>query len=212
MTIVALIRHGETPWHAENRYCGRTDLPLTEAGELQALELAGWAGTTPALRAVYSSTLTRAVRTAVPSATVAGVPHRTDDRLVELDFGEAEGMTSEEMSRRWPEARDAFVADPYANPLPGGEDPRDAIARGREAVVDAVRSGEGGVVLVVCHSTLLRLLTCGLTGADPSEYRRLYPKVANTSGAILKCDTGGEGWELLAFNPVLTREGVGWQV
>ncbi|MEV0645465.1 histidine phosphatase family protein [Phytomonospora sp. NPDC050363] len=210
-TIIALIRHGETPWHRENRYCGRTDLPLTETGERQAAELAGWAAATPALSAVHSSTLTRAIRTAAPAADAAGLPHLTDDRLVELDFGAAEGLTAEEMSRRWPRAREAFVADPVANPLPGGEDPWDAIARGSAAVDDAARAHVGGVVLVVCHSTLLRLVACHLTGADPAEYRRLYPKVGNTSGAILRrpVDAAAEAWELLAFNPVLTREGFG---
>lgn len=209
MTIVALIRHGETPWHAENRYCGRTDLPLTEAGERQAAVLAGWAAATPALKAVRSSTLTRAIRTAAPAAAAAGLAHVTDDRLVELDFGDAEGLTSVEMELRFPKERAAFVADPFSDPLPGGEDPRDAIARGSAAVLDAARAGEGGVSLVVCHSTLLRLLTCHLTGGDPSEYRRAYPKVGNTSGAILRWN-GGHGWDLLAFNPVLTREGVAW--
>ncbi|GIG67394.1 histidine phosphatase family protein [Phytomonospora endophytica] len=209
MTIVALIRHGETPWHAENRYCGRTDLPLTGNGERQAEALAGWAAVTPALRAVRSSTLTRAIRTAAPAAAGAGLPHVTDDRLVELDFGEAEGLTSAEMELRWPKERAAFVADPVGDPLPGGEDPRAAIARGSAAVLDAALAGAGGVSLVVCHSTLLRLLTCHFTGVDPSEYRRAYPKVGNASGAILRRMDGGD-WELLAFNPVLTRAGVAW--
>lgn len=209
MTVVALIRHGETPWHAENRYCGRTDLPLTERGEQQAAALAGWAASTPALRAVRSSTLRRAVRTAAPAASAAGLAHVIDDRLVELDFGEAEGLTSAEMEKRWPKERAAFVADPVAAPLPGGEDPLAAIARGSAAVLDAARAGEGGVSLVVCHSTLLRLLTCHLTGTNPAEYRRAFPKVGNTSGAILRWK-GGPDWELLAFNPVLTREGVAW--
>jgi probable phosphoglycerate mutase len=199
VTLVYLVRHGETPWHAENRYCGRTDLPLTERGRRQAEELASWAATA-GLAAVYSSTLRRARDTAAPAAAAAGVPHQVDERLVELDFGLAEGLTSAEMRERWPEQRAAFERDPVANPLPGGEDPKAAIARGCEALDEIVAAHPRGTVLVVCHSTLLRLVTCELVGLDPSRYRELFPRVANTSGAVLRHD---EGWELVEFNPSL---------
>lgn len=199
MTLVYLVRHGETPWHAENRYCGRTDLSLTERGRQQAEELAAWAATA-GLAVVYSSTMRRARDTAAPAAAAAGVPHRVDDRLVELDFGLAEGLTSAEMRERWPERRAAFERDPVANPLPEGEDPKAAIARGRDALDEIVAAYPHGTVLVVCHSTFLRLVTCELAGMDPSQYRELFPRVDNTSGAVLRHDTG---WELLAFNPVL---------
>ena len=232
MTLLYLVRHGETPWHAENRYCGRTDLPLTDNGRRQAEALAGWAarlrGTAATagdaspdsagsdsaspeglaagevgggLTAVYSSPLTRARETATAAAAAAGVPLEIDERLTELDFGEAEGLTSAEMRRRWPERRAAFEADPVAYPLPGGEDPRAAIVRGGAALAEIVAKHPYGTVLVVCHSTLLRLLTCQLTGIDPSRYRAEFPTVANTSGAVLRHD--GAAWTLLEFNPVL---------
>jgi probable phosphoglycerate mutase len=221
MTLLYLVRHGETPWHAENRYCGRTDLPLTGNGRRQAEALAGWAarlhGTAATadsaiadsavgaevggLVAVYSSPLIRARDTAALAAAAAGVPLEIDDRLVELDFGEAEGLTSAEMRRRWPERRAAFEADPVAYPLPGGEDPRAAIVRGGAALAEIGARHPYGSVLVVCHSTLLRLLTCQLTGIDPSRYRAEFPTVANTSGAVLRHD--GAAWTVLEFNPVL---------
>ncbi|MGH3648288.1 MAG: histidine phosphatase family protein [Micromonosporaceae bacterium] len=201
MTVVYLVRHGETAWHAENRYCGRTDLPLTERGRQQAEVLAGWAATA-GVDAVFSSTLSRARDTAALAAKAAGVPHTADERLVELDFGLAEGLTSAEMKQRWPAQRAAFERDPVANPLPGGEEPRAAVARGSAALGDIVGRHRHGLVLVVCHSTFLRLLTCQLTGTDPARYRTEYPKVANTSGAVLRRDDTG-GWRLLAFNPTL---------
>lgn len=209
-TIVLLVRHGETAYHHENRYCGRTDLPLTDVGRQQAAALAAWAGTA-GLDAVYSSTLRRAVDTAAPAARAAGVCHETDERLVELDFGLAEGLTAAEMAETWPEERADFVADPVANPLPGGEHPRVAIARGRGAVSDVVERHPGGVVLVVCHSTLLRLLTLDLIGDDPSRYRQRFPKVGNTSGAVLRHLGSEQAWELVDFNPVLTEGAPGHQ-
>lgn len=200
MPLIYLVRHGETPWHAENRYCGRTDLPLTERGQAQAKQLAGWAADA-GLTAVHSSTLTRAKETAKGAADQAGVPHQVDPRLVELDFGLAEGLTAAEMRQRFPAERTAFEADPVAHPLPGGEDPRQAIERGARALDEIVGKHSDGTVLVVCHSTLLRLLTCHLVGIDPARYRDEFPAVANTSGAVLRHDAGS--WSLLEFNPTL---------
>ncbi|MGH3730320.1 MAG: histidine phosphatase family protein [Micromonosporaceae bacterium] len=200
MTVLYLVRHGETAWHTDNRYCGRTDLPLTGRGLRQAQALATWAAGA-GLDAVFSSTLLRARDTAVLAAQAAGVAHRTDERLVELDFGLAEGLTSAEMAQRWPAERAAFERDPAGHPLPGGEDPFAAIARGQAAVGEIVGRHPDGVVLVVCHSTFLRLLTCHLTAIDPSRYRTEFPKVANTSGAVLRHDS--DGWRLLDFNPAL---------
>lgn len=207
-TVVLLVRHGETSYHHENRYCGRTDLPLTGTGRRQAEALAGWAGTA-GLDAVYSSTLRRAVDSAAPAARAAGVRPGTDARLVELDFGLAEGLTAAEMTERWPRERAAFVADPVAHPLPGGEDPVAAIQRSRAAVTELVARHPGGRVLVVCHSTLLRLLTLDLTGGDPSRYRQRFPKVGNTSGAVVRHRGPEQDWELLDFNPELAKNASG---
>lgn len=201
MTLIYLVRHGETPWHAENRYCGRTDIGLTDDGRRQAAQLAEWAAGA-GLAAVYSSPLIRARVTAAGAAHRAGVPHQVDPRLAELDFGDAEGLTPAEMRQRFPAARAAFEADPVAHHLPGGEDPRHAIARGEAALDEIVSKHPDGAVLVVCHGTLLRLLTCHLTGLDPSSYRDRFPKVTNTSGAVLRHEAGS--WSLLEFNPPLT--------
>ncbi|GAA5118177.1 histidine phosphatase family protein [Haloechinothrix salitolerans] len=201
-TRLYLLRHGETPFHDGNRYCGRTDVPLTEAGEAQARRLAGWAARA-GLDAVYSSPLVRAVRTAEPAARAAGLRTHIDDRLIELDFGEAEGLTSRDMARRWPERRAAFERDPVANPLPGGEDPRAAITRAMAVVSDIAKRHRGETVLAVCHSTLLRLVTCALTGIDPADYRREFPVVHNVSGAELVHDDAHDMWRLVAFNPAL---------
>ncbi|NUT12685.1 MAG: histidine phosphatase family protein, partial [Nonomuraea sp.] len=55
MTDLVLVRHGETVWHAENRYAGTSDVDLTERGRDQAAMLAAWAAEA-GLAAVWSST------------------------------------------------------------------------------------------------------------------------------------------------------------
>ena len=73
MTDLVLVRHGETVWHAENRYAGVSDVALTPRGEEQAARLARWARTA-GLVAVWSSPLSRARRTAQGCAGAADLP------------------------------------------------------------------------------------------------------------------------------------------
>src|SRR5690349_21899670 len=128
MTYLVLVRHGETIWHAENRYAGSTDIALTARGTEQAAELAGWAKTAR-LAEVWASTLSRAQLTAAACAEVSGTPLQVDARLRELDFGDGEGLTAAEMAQRFPDALRAFRVDPVTHHLPGGEDPVAAAQR-----------------------------------------------------------------------------------
>lgn len=117
--MLYLVRHGETTWHAENRYAGSTDVALTEVGTAQAERLARWAETHP-IDAVYASGLSRAVITATPSATALGLVISVDPALREVDFGKGEGLTSTEMLASFPDAAARFRDSPATFPLPGG--------------------------------------------------------------------------------------------
>ncbi|MEU9836191.1 histidine phosphatase family protein [Streptosporangium sp. NPDC048047] len=197
MTRLVLARHGETVWHAENRYAGVTDVELTPRGHEQAGRLAAWSAEA-GLSAVWTSTLSRARITAEASAEAAGVEPRTDARLRELDFGRGEGLTSAEMHERFPEARAAFEADPAACPLPGGEDPAEAADRFTAALRDIAAAHPGGRVLAVAHTTVIRLALCGLIGVPLGSYRRLFPRLDNCAVTELRLDGGQVA--ILQFN------------
>ena len=177
-TTLYLVRHGQTIWHAENRYAGSSDIALTADGEAEAERLAGWA-TRAGPDGVYSSPLVRARRTAEPSARALGFDVVEHHDLREVDFGQGEGLTRGEMAGRFPDALDAFLRAPAVNPLPGGERGLDAITRARPVVDDIVAQHRGGSALLVLHSTLLRLLLCDLLGIEPNRYRSLFPRVVN---------------------------------
>ena len=200
MTNIVLVRHGETVWHAENRYAGRTDVALNDRGRAQAQRLAEWAAAA-GLDAVWSSTLTRARETAEMAAAATGRPCRVDERLVELDFGRGEGLTSADMRREFPEALAAFRAEPATHHLPGGEDPRHAVDRALASLEDIAAEHPSGRVLVVAHTTLLRLTLCRLIGVALDEYRRLFPFMRN--GAVTEIAFGEDRTALLQFNAPL---------
>ncbi|MFF9899987.1 MULTISPECIES: histidine phosphatase family protein [Streptomyces] len=189
MTDVLLVRHGETVWHADNRYAGRTDVALTPRGRRQAAALAEWAARERP-DAVYSSPLSRARLTAAPAAEALGVTVREDPRLREVDFGRGEGLTRAEMRARFPDALDAFLVDPVAHHLPDGEDPGAATARARACLDEMAAAFPDGRVLVVAHSTLLRLLLCDLLGIPLSAYRRVFPQVVNGALTELRLRDG----------------------
>ncbi|MBM7167658.1 histidine phosphatase family protein [Streptomyces sp. G44] len=201
MTDFILVRHGETIWHDGNRYAGRTDVPLTARGRRQAAELGAWAAGQP-IDAVASSPLSRARLTAAPAAEALGLLPRIDERLLEVDFGRGEGLTRDEMRERFPEELAAFLRDPVAHHLPGGEDPRTAAARAGAALTDLAEEFPDGRVLVVAHSTLVRLLLCRQLGIPLADYRRVFPALHN--GALTELRLRDGQMSLLRLNAPTT--------
>ena len=201
MKRLVLVRHGETIWHAENRYAGRSDIELTSAGEAQAQQLAAWA-VHAELSAVWSSPLLRARCTAQAAAASTALPLQVEDRLIEIDFGRGEGKTAAEMRALFPAERAAFERDPALHHLPDGEDPNAATSRGMAALADiAAALPESGCALVVAHNTLLRLLLCHVLGLPLSRYRSVFPHLANGTGT--ECGFRNGQVSLLNFNAPL---------
>lgn len=197
-TLVHLARHGETVWHAENRYAGVSDVDLTPRGREQAAALGAWAASA-GLTAVWSSALGRAVETARIAADAADVPHRIDPGLRESDFGRGEGLTRDGMADAFPDALAAFVAAPASSPLPGGEPGADAAQRFLDALHRAV-SAQPPPVLVVAHTTVLRLALCRLLGIPLDDYRSAFPSVGNATVTTLRLGERDGRAALLRFN------------
>ena len=202
MSRIVLVRHGETVWHAQNRYAGRSDIALTPRGLQQAEQLAAWARGAN-LTAVWSSTLSRARLTAQPAAAATDLPLRIDERLVELDFGSGEGLTDAQMQEQFPKERAAFMRDPVAHHLPHGEDPVLAAERGIAALHHIAAASPTGRSLVVMHNTLIRLILCDLLGIPLARYRSVFPQLAN--GTLTEIDLSRQpgGSALLSFNAPL---------
>ncbi|MFJ9627848.1 histidine phosphatase family protein [Streptomyces sp. NPDC091280] len=196
-TTLLLARHGQTVWHAENRYAGISDVALTGTGVAQAEALGRWAGAHP-VDAIWTSPLSRALLTAAPAARALDLTPRTEPALRECDFGVVEGRTLAEFAAEDPAAAAAFRADPVAHPFPGSEDPTAAATRGLAALRRIAAAHSGGRVLVVAHNTLLRLVLCRGLSIPPGEYRRVFPRLRNAAVSELRV---GEGeFALLSLN------------
>jgi len=152
---------------------------------------------------VWSSQLGRAIGTATPCAQSTGLKLQIDARLRELDFGDGEGLTSQEMRSRFPAAYAAFEIDPVADHLPGGEDPAEAAHGFIACLRDIAGVHPDGRVLIVAHSTVIRLALCRLLGEPLSDYRRLFPRIGNC--ALTEARMTGPQPVLLQLNAPLEQ-------
>lgn len=193
MTRFYLLRHGETEWNQNgNRYCGRSDIPLSEKGKEQA------ARAMDALRdisfqAAYSSTLRRSRETAERIALPHGIPVKEDTRIVEIDFGRWEGLTKEEIIERDPQGWKDWLHDPD-NVRAGqhGEKGSEVFQRAKDFFEEKARIHAGQNVLVVGHNTLNRLFICGSLGLPLRQYRQFIQ--SNTGISILELDSTQISW------------------
>jgi len=193
-----LVRHGRTAWHSPNRYTGRSDIDLDEAGRTQARALAEWSGSA-GLSALYSSPMVRTRATAAPVAVATGLRPIARDELREIDFGIAEGRTLEEVAEEDPAAARAFLADPISGHWPGGDDPAARAAEAATALASIAGAHAGERVMVVAHSTLLRLVLCQLLRIPLAHYRFVLARPEPAAVSILRWD-GGQAPTLAAFN------------
>jgi broad specificity phosphatase PhoE len=111
------------------------------------------------------------------------------------------------MAERFPDVRAAFLADPVAHHLPGGEDPVASAHRFTQCLHEIAEKHPDGRVLVVAHTTAIRLALCHLIGVPLSEYRRLFPFVRNCGLTELRLRGGRVA--VLQFNtpaPALRAE------
>jgi len=196
MGLFYLLRHGETEWNAQNRFCGRTDVPLSEAGRRQAKSLAERLKPLP-FEALYSSPLKRALETARLISESVGLQPVPDQRLVELDYGRWEGKTLAEIMENDPKTYCAWDTDPAHVAPPGGESGLEAQQRAVSFLDFLAAQHPQGHVLVALHKTVCRLAICHVLGMSASEYRR---RLILNNAALSIIQSRPYGWQLITFN------------
>ena len=155
MTRLILIRHGETDWNVENRRQGRNDRPLNSKGRAQAKLIADYVRATFDIKKVWSSPLTRCVET----ATLLDMPVSTSDLLLEIDYGDWEGMLESEIDAKYPNRyqNGTVSIDP-----PGGEKRSNLPVRARQFLEESRIAEEGGNVVIVGHGSAMSGLLVAL--------------------------------------------------
>jgi broad specificity phosphatase PhoE len=186
MLNVYLIRHGETAWNADNnRYCGRTDIPLTEKGLKQAETLRQQLGSMK-WDGVFSSPLQRAFTTA---QIASGATVVKDDRLIEVDFGMWEGKTKEEFLAENAPLWTNWMNDPANNRAGGtGESGAAIVQRVDDFFQSLQKQYSSGNFLVAAHNGVNRLFLSHKLGMPLGNYRRFFMENATASMFTLEPD------------------------
>ena len=176
-----LVRHGETESNRRGLALGRDDVPLNEKGRSQAQRL-GRALAREPLAAVYSSPLRRTLDTARAVAAPHGLDVTIDERLIEMDIGEAEGLTFAEVGSRFPGLMANWVGPSGpTHPMPGGERLLDVQQRAWPLLDDLAARHAEQTVAAVTHNFVILTLLARVLGLDLAQFRRLRHSVAAIS-------------------------------
>jgi probable phosphoglycerate mutase len=170
-----LVRHGETEWSATGRHTGRTDVPLTDAGRVAAQRLAAILHDRT-FELVLTSPMRRAVETC-ELAGFAGGALTTGD-LCEWDYGEYEGVTTDEIRRKHPGWTIFFDG------CPGGETLEEVATRA-DRIIQRVRATDGPVI-AFGHGHILRVIGARWIGA---------PSIVGANLVLSTATVSVLGWE-----------------
>jgi probable phosphoglycerate mutase len=185
MPDVWLIRHAETEWSKAGRHTGRTDIPLTEEGRAHAATLPERLGD-QTFAAVFVSPLARARETAALAG--LGEQAQVRDDLAEYDYGDYEGITTDEIRA----GRPGWYL--WRDGVPNGEQPDDVGARADRVIAEAL--AVDGDVALVAHGHVLRVL-----GARWVEQPAAFAgRLALSTGALCKLGTEREVRVVRAWN------------
>ena len=169
MTKFFLLRHGQTAWNLDQRFRGRKDVPLSEAGLAEAEAVAGALAAEP-IAAVYASPLSRATGTVAPLAGRLGLPVTPLPDVIDMDFGEWEGWSIGEAEERAPELFERWKHTPERVTFPGGESLARVQARAMAGLARLAAEHRDAAVALCSHRVVCKLLLLGLLGLGPERF------------------------------------------
>lgn len=175
MTRIILVRHGQTEWNRVERFRGRADVPLNETGLAQAEATGRRVAAEWHPVAVYTSPLSRAVKTAEAIARRFALPVQIHPGLADIDYGEWQGLTPDEARARWPDIVEAWYNAPHTAHIPRGETLAGLRARAMAAVGElAARHLDlEGTIVLVGHTVINRIILLGVLGLGNDRFWRL---------------------------------------
>lgn len=189
---VVLVRHGQTTMTVSRGYSGSSEPgpPLDEHGRRQAAAAAAlvdrigrdlW-GDVAYPSQVVASPMVRTQETAGIVAGRLGLPVRVDAAFQEVDFGQWQGLTADDIESGWPGELEPWSTTGRVRP-PGGESVADVGERLRRGL-DGLREGGPRTVVVVSHAIAIRAALGVTIGTDPGTWCRL--RIAPASVSIVQ--------------------------
>ena len=159
-TIIYILRHGESESNKTGTFTGSNEVDLSELGLKQA-EIAGEYLKDKGIEFIYSSPLSRAVKTAEPTSKKIGLPIVCDERFREVHFGSWEGKTKEYLAKNEPDFL-LWRAHPALISANNGENSLEAAKRFACGLYDIAKRHAGSTLLVTAHGGVILDCMCYL--------------------------------------------------
>jgi broad specificity phosphatase PhoE len=186
-TMIYIVRHGETDWNLQEKMMGVSDIPLNTRGIKQAEDIARDLKDIH-FDSIYSSPLSRTMKTATIINTYHNLPIITTADLREREFGELEGVHYKEIqayhaglmfSQTWnyPDYRP-----------PGGESANDVNRRVQKFIKKILQKDKGKLILLVSHGVTIRILIAALLGNPPKYLNDIRFKNASLALVEIRGD------------------------
>lgn len=192
-----LIRHGQTDWNVAGKIQGSTDIPLNEAGRMQAKCLAKGMEKRPVTK-VFTSRLKRAFETGQAIGESQKVPVVQIPGLEEVAYGKWEGLTMDEIAQQYPRELEQWYYSPVEVAPPGGETQTQVYDRCGKAIEAIMEQAEGDVAIVSHGATVVFLLEYLLRDSGRGEEDDII--VGNASISTIEYDSGTGRFSLTELN------------
>jgi broad specificity phosphatase PhoE len=195
MTKLILVRHGHVQGISPERFRGRAELPLTELGRREAELTAARIAASWQPAAIYTSPMSRAVDTGAAIGKPLGRSASAMPGLNDIDYGEWQGLTNDEVRARWADELDTWHRHPDWAAIPRGETLQQVLTRAVAALREVVRRHPDDTV-VVAHDSVNRVLLLHALELPLSRYWRFKQNPC----CINELDFGADGCTILGVN------------
>jgi len=176
-TQLFLVRHGATEANERRPYVlqGRgIDFPLSETGRSQAQAVARFLSQLSTVKAIYSSSLLRAMETAGEIGRYHKIDPRALENIHEVDVGQWEGKSWQMIMAENEDAYQKFMSDPGDTPYLGGESYRDVLNRVKPALAELLDRHRGQSVVVVAHNVVNRAYLSDVMGLELRRAKEIH--------------------------------------
>ncbi len=180
MSRLLLVRHGNTELNSAQIFVGHTDVELNAAGCRQTERLRDRLATEK-IDVIYSSDLRRALVTAETIASKHQLDVITCPELREINYGNLDGLTFEEISRLYPEVAELCADWSPRLEFPDGESVGELNKRVSKFLDRLKQHAPEQTILIVAHGGPLRLMVCSLLGIDLWHWRQIHLDLASLS-------------------------------
>jgi alpha-ribazole phosphatase len=171
-TVLWLLRHPEPEAAAHGRCYGALDFALSPDGIRQAHSVANALASQP-LTAIYTSPRQRCRQAAQILAAGHTCPVETVATLRELDFGELEGRSYDEIAAMYPDVYQQWMEHPTETQFPGGESFREMYARVIATTRDLRSRHTGQSIAFVTHAGVIRIILADALGMETANLFRI---------------------------------------